>query len=625
MKLLLTGVKPNMFKTVHTCFVESELCPPTFVISVINQASVLLSCIKAKSLRRTQQIHAQILITSLFSHTHLANLTVQSYFKCREPNIAYQVLDRISERDSHSWSPAISFCSQNNEPEKALHFFRLMNLEGCDPNRSSLISCLNSCGNLSKLIEGKQIHTQVLKKIPPSDVIVGNILIDFYSKCGKFSEAAQAFDEIPVRDLVSWNSMLSCYSRNGQSGEAWELFAIMNVQGMEFSHQAFSVAAKACGELRDIKQGEQLHCLVLKSGFESHVVVASALLDMYVKHGFIAWSRKVFDSMAGTNVVSWTSIINGYVQIDEGEEALILFREQILVGVLPDAHSLSSILTACANIPALEFGKLVHACIIKLGYEFQVFAGNSLVAMYSRCGCLFDAQRTLDSMSVKNVITWTSMIGGYAQHGRATEALEMFDRMKAAGVEPNSITFVAVLSACSRSGLIEEGIQNFQSMKIEYGLEAGEEHYTCMVDLLARAGHVNEAEEFMKQMPFEPSASTWGALLNGCRSAGGELELGLKCAKELFRLEPKSASNHVLLANMYAANGRWEEMRRIRGLMKEKGLRKESGYSWIEIGKDVSIFGVGDNLHPQNHLIYSMLHHLSLAMFDAMESDSLPK
>ncbi|XP_043696352.1 pentatricopeptide repeat-containing protein At2g33680-like isoform X2 [Telopea speciosissima] len=313
-----------------------------------------------------------------------------------------------------------------------------MNQEGCDPNRSSLISCLNSCGNLSKWIEGKQIHTQVLKKLPPSDVIVGNVLIDFYSKCGKLSEAAQAFDEIPIRDSVSWNSMLSGYSRNGRSGEAWKLFSTMKIQGMEFSHQTFSIAAKACGELKDIKEGEQLHCLVLKTGFESHVVVSSALLDMYVKLGYISWSRKVFNSMAETNVVSWTSIISGYVQIDEGAEALKLFKQQILVGVLPDAHSLSSILAACANIPALEFGKLIHACIMKLGYEFQIFAGNSLVAMYSRCGCLFDAQRTLDSMNLKDVITWTSIISGYAQHGQATKALEILKGNRCECREPAS-------------------------------------------------------------------------------------------------------------------------------------------------------------------------------------------
>lgn len=251
--------------------------------------------------------------------------------------------------------------------------------------------------------------------------------------------------------------------------------------------------------------------------------------------------------------------------------------------------------------------------LLNLDLNSKIFTGNSLVGMYSKCGCLSDAQKMHKLMQVHDVITWTSMIAGYAQHGQGIKALEIFDQMRDANIRPNSITFIAVLSACSRSGLVDKGIMHFQSMDVDYGIEAREEHYTCMVDLLARAGHVKEAYEFMRRMPFEPSASTWGALFSGCR-ASGELALGLMCAEQLFELEPKSASNHIMLANMYAAEGRWEEMRRVRRLIKEKGLKKESGYSWIEVGKKVSVFGVADNLHPQSDLIYAMLYHLSLEM-----------
>lgn len=522
------------------------------------------------------------------------------------------------ERDSTSWAHVISSYSQNKQSEKAIRCFHLMNQQGCDPNRASLISALSSCGDFSRSIQGKQLHSQVVRRIPPSDVTGRNVLIDFYSKCGELSQARLVFDEILDKDLVSWTTMLSGYSQNGLSREALEFFVAMHSQDMGFSHYAFSVTAKAYGELVDSNAGEELHCLVIKTGFESHVFVVSALLDMYSKQGNIAFARKVFELMDEPNVVSWTSIIAGYVQIDKGEEALDLFKHQLRVGVQPDAFSLSSILSACANIPALEFGKQVHAHIIKYGFESQIFAGNSLVGMYSKCGCLSDAQRMHKSMQVRNVITWTSMIAGFAQHGHGIEALMIFDQMKETNIRPNSITFVAVLSACSRSGLVDEGFRHFQSMSADYGIEAQEEHYTCMVDLLARAGLVKEAEAFMQAMPFEPRASAWGALLSGCR-ARGELGLGLKCAEELFRLEPESASNHILLANMYAAEGRWEEMRRIRGLMKEKGLKKESGYSWIEVGKKVSMFGVGDNLHPQSNLIYDMMRNLLFEMEDKVK------
>ncbi|XP_058090320.1 pentatricopeptide repeat-containing protein At2g13600-like [Magnolia sinica] len=566
------------------------------------------------SLRNSmQQIHAQILFNSELPDTHPANLRATSYFRSVDPELALRMFDQMPQRDSISWTQIITFYSRSKQSEKAIWAFYSMIQEGQNPNRSSLISTLNSCGNLSKLIQGKQLHSQILKRIPSSDVILGNVLIDFYSKCGELSDAHRAFDEIIEKDLVSWTSMLSGYSQNGLSREALDFFVLIHSLDMGFSHYTFSVTAKACREFKESRVGEELHSLVIKTGFDSNVFVASSLLDMYSKHRNIACARKIFDLMAEPNVVSWTSIITGYVQIGEGEEALELFRHQIRVNVQPDAFSLSSILAACSDIPTLEFGKQIHANIVKLGFEFQLFAGNSLVGMYSKCGCLSDARRMHESMHIHDVVTWTSMIAGYAQHGHGVEALEIFDQMRESNVRPNSITFVAVLSACSRSGLVDEGIKHFRSMGVDYGIEAGEEHYTCMVDILARAGRVKEAEEFMKEMPFEPSASAWGALLSGCR-ASGELGLGLKCAEQLFRLEPGSASNHILLANMYAAEGRWEEMGRIRGLMKEKGLKKESGYSWIEVGKEVSVFGVGDGLHPQSDLIYAMLHHLSLEM-----------
>ncbi|KAK1321816.1 putative pentatricopeptide repeat-containing protein [Acorus calamus] len=382
--------------------------------------------------------------------------------------------------------------------------------------------------------------------MPPADVILGNVLIAFYAQCGDIDEALRVFDEITKRDLVSWNSMLSGGAR----------------------------------------EGEELHCLAVKAGFESHVVVASALLDMYSKCGEIGMARKVFDSMAEPNVVSWTSIITGCVRYDRGEDALRLFRDQLRIGIRPDPYSFSSIVSACANPPALLFGRSVHALAVRSGYEFETFTCNE---MYSRCGRLSDARRVHDSMGVRDVITWTSMITGCAQHGEGQTALEIFERMIREGVKPNWVTFVAVLSACGRSGLVDEGVYHFRSMGEVYRVKAHEEHYTCLVDLLARAGRVHEAYEIIKErMPFKAGASTWGALLNGCRFIG-ELKLGL--IWELLVLEPNTASNHVLLANMYAKNGMWEEKGRVRGLMKEKGLKKESGYSWIEVGKEMYVFG----------------------------------
>ncbi|KAK1296966.1 Pentatricopeptide repeat-containing protein [Acorus calamus] len=488
-----------------------------------------------------------------------------------------------------------------------------------NPDRSSLISALTSCRNLLKRVEGRQLHSQVVKRIPPADVILGNVLIAFYARCGDIDEALRAFDEITKRDLVSWNSMLSGYLQCGLYREAWEFFAMMHRQYIGFSDDSFSVAAKCCGSFRGAREGEELHCLAVKAGFESHVVVASMLLDMYSKCGEIGMARKVFDSMAEPNIVSWTSIITGCVRCDRGEDALRLFRDQLRIGIRPDPYSFSSIISACANLPALLFGRSVHALAVRSGYEFETFTCNSLVEMYSRCGCLSDARRVHDSMGVRDVITWTSMISGCAQHGEGQTALEIFEQMIREGVKPNWVTFVAVLSACGRSGLVDEGVYHFHLMGEVYGVEAREEHYTCLVDLLARAGRVHEAYEIIKKrMPFQAGASTWGALLNGCRVIG-ELKLGLICAEELLVLEPNTASNHVLLANMYAKNGMWEEMGRVRGLMKEKGLKKESGYSWIEVGKEMYVFGAGDSQHALHEFMFEVLRCLSEEMEENSE------
>ncbi|XXG59072.1 hypothetical protein AAC387_Pa04g1212 [Persea americana] len=346
-------------------------------VSYTNYSSLLRDAIKTKSLAKTQEIHAQTLIHGLFAGTHIANLTMESYFKCGESKLAHQVFEQMPERDSMSWTHVVSSYSQNKQSEKAIRFFRLMNQQGCDPNRASLISALSSCGHISKSIQGKQLHSQVVRRIPPSDVTVCNVLIDFYSRCGELSEAWLMFDETLDKDLVSWTTMLSGYSQNGLSREALDFFILMHSQDMGFSQYAFSVTAKACGELRNSKAGEELHCLVIKTGFESQVFVASALLDMYSKQGKTTFVRKVFELMDEPNVVSWTSIITAYVQIDKGEEALDLFKHQLQVGVQPDAFSLSSILAACANIPALEFGKQIHSHIIKSGFEFQIFAGTA--------------------------------------------------------------------------------------------------------------------------------------------------------------------------------------------------------------------------------------------------------
>ncbi|ERM95233.1 hypothetical protein AMTR_s00009p00268260 [Amborella trichopoda] len=426
-------------------------------------------------------------------------------------HLSLQQQQREEEEKRH-WSQLITQCARSKQHDQVLHLFYTMHRSGLRPSRNSTISSLNACSHLCLLPQGTQLHALTIKAalLSPPDVVVSNVLIDMYSKCGLLDESHKIFDETHHRDLVSWISILSGYSRNGLHGSALETFFDVHSLGMGFSDYGFSVAFKACAALGDIRPGLQIHCLATKVGLDSDVFVVSSLLDMYAKCGRITSARHVFNTIDEPNVVSWTSMISGYVRSEDGEEALRLFSQQLRVGIAPDPFTFSSVLAACASLSALDPGQQVHVHVLKSGLE---------------------------------------------------------------------------------------------------------EHFTCVVDLLGRAGLVKEAEEFMRHMPCEPSASAWGALLSACRK-NGNVHLSAKCADQLFRLEPHAAANHVQLANIYAASGRWKDMGRVRLLMKEKGIKKESSYSWIEMGKKVNVFGVGDNLHPKSDVIYFMLGILAMEMKD---------
>ncbi|CAN6463435.1 unnamed protein product [Victoria cruziana] len=519
------------------------------------------------------------------------------------------------ERNSSSWAAVVTSLYREKRFEEVVTLFRLIHGGGvgCWDDRPVILSVLNSCTKLAAASEGRQIHSLVIKTNSASDVVGRNVLISLYAKCCNLEDAMKVFGEMSERDLASWSSVLSGLSQNGQTREAMEFSVHMHRQGVGFNDYGLSVVLKACVGLGSIRGGMSIHCLVIKTGFVDHVFVSSSLIDMYGKCGDIEYARRAFDETKEPNVVSWTSVIANYVQNDSGEEGLGLFREQMRVGVSPDPFSFSCILSACANLPALDQGKQIHAQVIKFGYAMQIFAGNSLIDMYSKCGCLADAKQVHVEMPIRNIVSWTGMISGYAHNGFGAEALHMFELMKEAEINPNPVTFVCVLHACSHSGLVEEGTKHFNSMQKEFGIEPSEEHYTCMIDLLGRAGRVKDAEEFMKKMPFEPGSSSWGALLNACR-LNGDVELGMRCAEQLFRLEPHVAANHVMLANMYAANRRWQDVARVRLLLKDKGIKKDSGYSWIDAGGNVHVFGADDNMHPQSELICSALEHLYMEL-----------
>jgi len=342
----------------------------------------------------------------------------------------------------------------------------------------------------------------------------------------------------------------------------------------------------------------------------------TAMVSGLAQNGLIEEALKLFKEMPHRTVVAWNAMIAGFVQNGHGEEALKLFQQMQLTGVRPDSKTFASILPVFANFAALELGREIHGRIIRSGFQSEVVVVNALIDMYAKCGSRMKARQLFDKMYQRNVVSWTAMIAGYAMHGFVEEALKLFEKMKQSGMNPNSVTLVCVLSACSHAGLVNEGYYHFKSISENYHITPVMEHYSCMVDLLGRAGRLHEAQEFINNMPITPDAAVWSCLLSACRMHNN-LQLGEYTAERIFQLGCKDAAPYVLLSNIYATAGRWDDIKKVRKLMKDRGIKKTPGCSWIEINKHVHAFLVGDRSHPQMQKIYLELERLSREMKEA--------
>lgn len=355
----------------------------------------------------------------------------------------------------------------------------------------------------------------------------------------------------------------------------------------------------------------QIHSLIIKSMFESHIYVGSSLLDMYAKSGKIHEARGVFEGLPDRDVVSCTAIISGYAQMGLDEEALELFRRLQREGMTCNYVTYASVLTALSGLAAVDHGKQVHNYVLRSELPFYVVLQNSLIDMYSKCGNLTYARRIFDNMSERTVISWNAMLVGYGKHGKGREVVELFELLiEQNEVKPDTVTFLAVLSGCSHGGLEDRGFEFFDDMVSgKDGVKPEIEHYGCVVDILGRSGKLEEAFEFIKQMPFEPTAAIWGALLGACR-VHLNVDIGELVAERLIEMEPENSGNYVILSNLYASMGRWEDARNVRELMNEKAVIKEPGRSWIKLNQTLHTFHASDRTHPRKEEVFVKVKEL---------------
>ncbi|KAF9622003.1 hypothetical protein IFM89_029223 [Coptis chinensis] len=481
-----------------------------------------------------------------------------------------------------------------------------------------------------------QIHAVILKNGLEEHPILNFKLQRSYSFHNRLDYSRTLFDAFDNPNVFFWTSLIHGHTLNGLYNDALSLYSQMLSYGVEPNQFTFSSVLKSCS----LEPGKVIHSQILKLGFVSDVYVRTGLLDVYarggdvvsarqlfdtmpeksvvsltamitcyVKHGNVDEARVIFNSMDERDVVCWNVMIDGYTQHARPSESLGLFRKMLSAKVKPNEITVLSVLSACGQLGALESGKWMHSYIKNNGIQINVHVGTALVDMYCKSGSLEDARLVFDGIKDKDVVAWNSMIVGYAMHGHSQDALELFSRMLALRHQPTDITFIGVLSACSHAGLVVDGRRFFNSMKEAYGIEPKVEHYGCMVDLLGRAGFLDEAYELVKCMKMDPDPVLWGTLLASCR-LHGNMALGEHIAEFLVNNGLANSGTYILLSNIYAAAGNWDGVARMRTLMKDSGIQKEPGCSSIEVHNKVHEFLVGDLKHPKSKDIYVMLEEL---------------
>lgn len=443
---------------------------------------------------------------------------------------------------------------------------------------------------------------KLFDEMPDKDVVARTAMLSGYCQAGRITEARALFDEMPKRNVVSWTAMISGYAQNGKVILARKLFEVMPDRN-EVSWTAMLVGYIQAGHVEDAED--------LFNAMPDHPVAAcNAMMVGFGQHGMVDAAKAMFERMCARDDGTWSAMIKVYEQNEFLMEALSTFREMLCRGIRPNYTSFISILTVCAALATADYGRELHAAMLRCSFDTDVFAVSALITMYIKCGNLDKAKRVFNMFEPKDVVMWNSMITGYAQHGLGEEALGIFDDLRLARMAPDGITYIGVLTACSYTGKVKEGREIFNSMGMNSSIRLGAAHYSCMVDLLGRAGLVDEALDLINNMPVEPDAIIWGALMGACRMHKNA-EIAEVAAKKLLELEPGSAGPYVLLSHIYTSTGRWEDASDMRKFISSRNLNKSPGCSWIEYNKMVHLFTSGDVLsHPEHAIILNMLEEL---------------
>jgi pentatricopeptide repeat protein len=499
----------------------------------------LRACGNLGLIQKGREIHGEVYRKKVHNiDERLSNALVDMYAKCGLFSKAHEVFESLGTKSVISWTSLISGYVKHEQSEEALNCFRLMQSQGIPPNVVTYACGLRACGILRDMERGREMHYEVARKGLERDALIGGALLDMYARCGSLTKAQEIFDDLPTRGIVLWTTLISGYVNHGHNEHALTSLELMELEHISPNVATYVSCLKACGNIAAVDKGQEIHGEIARKDSvlgRDQLLIGNALVHMYVKSGMLAKAEEVFNNLSTRDIISWTTLIAGYAEQGQGEEALHYFEQMGSDGFPASAATIVCTLKACSNIGAVVKGRSIHIDIMRKGLELNLIVASTLVDMYSKCGLLPIAQRVFDKLSSRDVVLWNSLIAGYVQVGQTSTVFTLFHRMTQEGKRPDVITFTSLLNVCSQAGLVNQGLTYFEAMSEEYGILPTFEHHGCMVDLLGRVGELMKAVGIMERMPSRPNLVLLRTMLTSCEKLGNA-ELGREAFSHVLAL-----------------------------------------------------------------------------------------
>ncbi|KAH0658278.1 hypothetical protein KY289_027026 [Solanum tuberosum] len=573
----------------------------------------LKACAEGEDIDFGRQIHSDVVKMDFENDPYVCTSVLSMYARFGLLEDADRAFNSVLNKEVEVWNSMISAYVGKGRGDDALCVYNEMRSRGILSDSFTLSNILISCSMTESYDLGSAIHGEMIKKPIQNNIALQSALVTMYSKCGMLKDALDVFSRMEKKDVVAWGSMISGLCQNKKFNLALEIYKEMETHKVNPDANIMAMVINASAGLESLELGCSIHAITVKSGEEVDSSVSCSLVDMYSNCGKPEMAEKVFSGVPHKNLVAWNSLISCYSKNDLPELSLNLLPQLVQQGLYPDAVTITSALAAVSSLATLIKGKAIHCYQIRHQILEDNQVENALIDMYIKSGCLKYAECIFQYMSKRNLVTWNTMIAGYGSHSECMKAINFFNDMRKSGVTPDAVTFLSLISSCNHAGLMDEGLKLLHLMALEYGIKPQMDHYINVVDLLGRAGRLEDAYNFIQNLEVEPERGVWLCLLSACR-VHQNVKLGEIAAKNLLKMEPNRGSNYVQLLNLYVEGGMREEAASLRTLMRQKGLKKNPGCSWIEVKNELEVFYSSDSSSTKTIEIYETLQSLRSIM-----------